>query len=249
MSKPDKVIPITSLDPRANPFLIHLFAGCTHHTIDLRKSRRNGPARIVPFPVRKPEKGLAHSPGASDPCDDRGAVEGENAFMPIFTLNKENHIRVFDPDQAKDTDETVTRFRSEQELEALAKQWPATRLVAIWNGIAGAVPVRKFASRQTATARIWQAIHNLIPAATEPKPKPQRQAAAVEQTEVAEPTKKDTVIALLSGGATIGQLVTATGWQKHSIRGFLSGTLKKKMGLKVLSTRNADGERVYKLRG
>ena len=39
----------------------------------------------------------------------------------------------------------------------------------------------------------------------------------------------------------------ATGWQAHSVRGFISGTLGKKMGLKVESAKRADGQRVYTL--
>jgi len=37
------------------------------------------------------------------------------------------------------------------------------------------------------------------------------------------------------------------GWQKHSVRGFLSGTLNKKMGLKLSSSKNEDGERLYRV--
>jgi len=50
-----------------------------------------------------------------------------------------------------------------------------------------------------------------------------------------------------SGGATSKQLMKATGWQAHSVRGFLSGTLGKKMGLKIESSKTNDGERVYSL--
>jgi hypothetical protein len=38
-----------------------------------------------------------------------------------------------------------------------------------------------------------------------------------------------------------------TGWQKHSIRGFLSGTMRKKMGLKVVSTKDDTGTRLYRI--
>jgi hypothetical protein len=38
-----------------------------------------------------------------------------------------------------------------------------------------------------------------------------------------------------------------TGWQPHSVRGFVSGSLGKKMGLTVASTKREDGERVYKI--
>ena len=46
-------------------------------------------------------------------------------------------------------------------------------------------------------------------------------------------------------GATLAELAKATGWQNHSIRGFISGTLSKKMGLTVESTKNEANERAY----
>lgn len=49
------------------------------------------------------------------------------------------------------------------------------------------------------------------------------------------------------GGVTLKELMSAMNWQAHSVRGFISGTLGKKMGLTVESTRRADGERVYTL--
>ena len=47
------------------------------------------------------------------------------------------------------------------------------------------------------------------------------------------------------GGATAKELMKATGWQAHSVRGFLSGTVGKKMGMTVVSTKAEDGERRY----
>jgi len=60
-------------------------------------------------------------------------------------------------------------------------------------------------------------------------------------------SKTALVISLLekSKGASLAELMKATGWQAHSVRGFLSGTLRKKMGLKVESAKRGDGERVY----
>ena len=46
-------------------------------------------------------------------------------------------------------------------------------------------------------------------------------------------------------GATLKDLMKATGWQAHSVRGFLSGTVGKKMGLAVTSAKGEDGERTY----
>jgi hypothetical protein len=46
-------------------------------------------------------------------------------------------------------------------------------------------------------------------------------------------------------GATLKELMKATGWQPHSVRGFLSGTVGKKIGLTVKSLKDQDGERRY----
>jgi hypothetical protein len=49
-------------------------------------------------------------------------------------------------------------------------------------------------------------------------------------------------------GATLREIAKATGWQNHSIRGFISGTVDKRMGLKVESDKN-NGDRIYKIAG
>lgn len=62
-------------------------------------------------------------------------------------------------------------------------------------------------------------------------------------------SKTATVIALMKqpGGTTLHAIMQATGWQAHSVRGFVSGTLGKKMGLAVLSVKSESGERAYSL--
>jgi hypothetical protein len=50
------------------------------------------------------------------------------------------------------------------------------------------------------------------------------------------------------GGITAQELSRFTGWQPHSVRGFLSGTVGKKMGLTVTSTKGDDGERNYSVK-
>ena len=62
-------------------------------------------------------------------------------------------------------------------------------------------------------------------------------------------SKKQIILDLLSrkDGATLAEIAKATGWQNHSIRGFVSGTLMKKMDLQVESLKNAAGERTYKI--
>ncbi len=60
-------------------------------------------------------------------------------------------------------------------------------------------------------------------------------------------TKSGQCLALLrhSEGATIAELMSATGWQSHSVRGFLSGAVKRKLGLTVTSAVGQDALRRY----
>jgi hypothetical protein len=62
-------------------------------------------------------------------------------------------------------------------------------------------------------------------------------------------TKTNQVLGLLrrARGASISDLTTTTGWQAHSVRGFLSGTVKKKMGLVVASEKDGKGVRRYRI--
>ncbi len=48
-------------------------------------------------------------------------------------------------------------------------------------------------------------------------------------------------------GATLAEIMKATAWQAHSVRGFISGSLGKKMGLTVASAKRENGERVYSI--
>jgi hypothetical protein len=49
------------------------------------------------------------------------------------------------------------------------------------------------------------------------------------------------------GGASLKQLMTASGWQAHSVRALISGTLRRKLGLTVASTKNAKGQCIYSI--
>jgi hypothetical protein len=79
--------------------------------------------------------------------------------------------------------------------------------------------------------------------------KAKRAVPAKKATPPERGTKTAKILALLKrpGGASLQQLSKATGWQAHSVRGFLSGTLKKKMGLRVTSTKVIDGDRTYRI--
>src|SRR5436190_24148027 len=80
-----------------------------------------------------------------------------------------------------------------------------------------------------------------------------RQSKAAEAKRARQPksrasSKQVEVIGLLSrsGGTTIAAIMKATGWQQHSVRGFLAGVVRKKLGLKLESDKS-DGERIYRI--
>ena len=74
-------------------------------------------------------------------------------------------------------------------------------------------------------------------------------AAAPETARRRTGTKQEAVIEMLSakGGATIDEIMAVTNWAGHTTRGFLSGTLKKKLGLIISSTQFEGRGRVYKV--
>ena len=74
--------------------------------------------------------------------------------------------------------------------------------------------------------------------------------SAEKATGARDSSKTATILEMLKrpDGATAKELLKATGWQPHSLRGFLSGTISKKLGLTVVSTKNGYGERAYSVK-
>lgn len=71
----------------------------------------------------------------------------------------------------------------------------------------------------------------------------------IEQPTPATASKQQRCLDLLGrrDGANMSELVAATSWQNHSVRGFLSATVKKKLGLALVSTQGEDGARRYRI--
>ena len=108
------------------------------------------------------------------------------------------------------------------------------RLLALWNALPGVEKRKKVGDRDGLIDQLWSAIEML------PDPEP--------QSDPKRPSKQDEVIALLRRpeGATVDEVVSATGWQRHTVRGVFSGTLKKKLGLTLASAKEERG-RVYRI--
>jgi hypothetical protein len=117
-----------------------------------------------------------------------------------------------------------------------------------------AQPAENAAAKPTKKANVGKRARHVAPA----KPKSGKKAApakkapkSAKKAKVArDGSKAAKILDLLKrpGGVTSRELQKASGWQPHSVRGFLSGTVGKKMGLTVTSTKGEDGERTYSVK-
>jgi hypothetical protein len=167
------------------------------------------------------------------------------ARKTVFAINAENIITALDAPPA--VQEGLVAFATEKQFTKATAEWSISRLVDTWNAFAGAPPfgdlkpVKKFENRAKASARIWAAIQKLAVA------KVAKPAKAAKPAGPREGTAKATVLAMIQrkGGATLDEIMKATGWQAHTCRGFIS-VVPKKAGLAVTSTRReSDKARVY----
>ena len=88
-------------------------------------------------------------------------------------------------------------------------------------------------------------------AALAPSAKPSPQTIGEPKSKKADPgSKQSRVVTMLRApeGTTIAAMMKATGWQQHSVRGFLAGVVRKRLKLK-LSSKKVDGNRVYQIAG
>ncbi len=148
--------------------------------------------------------------------------------MKTFIIDHANGAKAYVSSEAAHQSKSGAPFATEREFASVSADWPMSRLVSIWNQLPGVKPVRKFTDRTTALRRIWAALQVLAPETG---------------------TKSDLVITLLKrpSGASLKEIMAATGWQAHSVRGFISAQVSKKLGLQVMSFKR-QGERIYRIR-
>jgi hypothetical protein len=199
--------------------------------------------------------------------------------MKTFTIDAQNQIVAFaTPEEAAAASATpFDTFTSQKELADLATQWPAERLLAVWNSLPGVAPVQKVKSAKAVIGRIWERIENLgEPAPTNapqkasvrarvahrarakkaakhqaPTTKSARKAKTRTQAAATAPregSKAAQVVALLrrKNGATLSEIAEKMGWQKHTVRGFMAGTMKR-AGYRVESFKPEGRARSYRL--
>lgn len=117
-----------------------------------------------------------------------------------------------------------------------------------------AQPEAKAAAKPTKPARAAKRGANVAPkkgkAGKKASPAKKAPKGAKKAKGARDNSKTAKVLDLLkrAGGVTGKELMKATGWQPHSVRGFLSGTVGKKMGLTVVSTKSEEGERSYSIK-
>src|SRR5215475_12239633 len=102
---------------------------------------------------------------------------------------------------------------SNEELHAAVLS--SKQLLALWNALPGVAKRKKVGDRRALINQLWSAIEAL------PDPEP--------QPDVHRPSKQDGVIAMLRRpeGATVDEVVSATGWQRHAVRGVFLRHLKE----------------------
>jgi hypothetical protein len=222
------------------------------------------------------------------------SVAPRRTTMKTFTIDSENSISAFatQEEAAASTATPFDSFASQKELADLAAGWPAERLVAIWNSLAGVKPVKGFKNVKAAAGKIWERIQSLgetpkpkvEPAKAKAQPKAKggapvapgapakgkatkkatpakaapKAAKGAKPAEIAKPTKPADgpregsktaqVVSMLQrkNGATLVEIMESMGWQKHTVRGFMAGAMKK-AGYTVESFKPEGGERTYRI--
>ena len=150
--------------------------------------------------------------------------------MRIYIIGNDSITLCSEPTAAVNEGEIVVA--SNEELHAA--QLSGKRLLALWNALPGVEKRKKVGDRDALLDQLWSAIEML------PDPEP--------QSDTKRPSKQAEVIAMLRRpeGATVAEVASATGWQRHTVRGVFSGTLKKKLGLTLASAIEERG-RVYRI--
>ena len=140
----------------------------------------------------------------------------------LFFLTPEDRLATIE--EGMEPPDGGVAFTSERQLYELAQDWPLGRLVRLWNALPGVQPVHRFENRAVAARRLWRALQTGEPQPPRSARKPGKRGlkSAPRQN-----SKAAAILQLLARpqGATVLEIMSATQWQAHSVRGFISGNL------------------------
>src|ERR1700726_2889954 len=142
-------------------------------------------------------------------------VNQETPPMRIYIIGKDGITLCREPPATVNKGEVAVASREELHAARLSGK----RLLALWNALPGVEKQTKVGDRDRLIDQLWSAIEAL--------PDPD------QPSDTKRPSKQEAVIAMLQRpeGATVDEDASAMGWQRHTVRGLFSGTLKKKLGL------------------
>jgi hypothetical protein len=194
----------------------------------------------------------------------------EPPTMKTFTIDDDNNITVYATRKAAEANTGIAFTAADNLAELLGGD--SKRLITIYNSLTGVTPVKKFQSNATASKRILAELDKLepvpcqtapgapqspdvapekAPAKTRAKRAKKAPVAAAKAKGTREGSKISRVIEMLKreGGVTLTELMKEMGWQQHTTRALMSagGSLSKKHGLTVVSTKAENGDRIYSL--
>ena len=239
-----KIVPITKGLPKPEPSGMGVVGGALTFSLEVDAKVIPGPGRLSPRaqPNLQPANGEMHV-----------TAFRECAVLPqaerTYWIAADDTIGVL-PAEAAMPPDALSTFSSFEELVAVTREWPMPRFVKVWNQLPGQRSVTRFENRRIAVERLWREVQNL------PEQTPCLAAGTTKERTRENPTppsaakgsKARSIIALLEapGGATLSALIEVTDWQAHTVRGFLSRTVSKQLGLPLQSFRHK-GERTYAL--
>ena len=150
--------------------------------------------------------------------------------MRIYIIGNDGITLCREPPPAVNEGEIVVASKEELHAARLSGK----RLLALWNALPDVEKRQKVGDREALIDQLWSAIEAL--------PDPD------QPSDTKPPSKQDAEIAMLQRpeGATVDEVASAMGWQRHTVRGFFSGTLKKKLRLTLASATEERG-RVYRI--
>ena len=174
--------------------------------------------------------------------------------MKVFYLEDDNRIR---PAFEGTTPHARPsgRFSSKEELARVTVKLPMSQLLDVWNKLPGVQPLCRFRSRSEALQRIWAAVESLpvrrcaprTPVTAHGTNAGQSAGIGARPRPAQGKTAKILTLLMSERGASIEEIMGLTGWQKHSVRGFLTGVVKRQLGLNLVSAKNARGVRLYRV--